>query len=126
LKRNINLGARRTVFRNASQLRQSMTIPEQMLWERLKGKQVLGIRFRRQHAVRRYILDFYAHEIKLGIELDGTHHKENSTSFYDDDRTEILTSWGITIIRFDNEEVRMNLDGVIESIESKIRLLRSI
>ena len=96
-----------------------------MLWNELKGRKMLGVRFRRQHTIHRYILDFYAHEVKMGIELDGKHHQEPHIRFYDQDWTNVLASYGITIIRFTNDEVAVDLEGVILRIEAHIRLLKS-
>jgi|SRR5690606_19072585 len=124
MKRNMNLKAKRTVFRYAYDLRTGMTKAEALLWNELKGRKMLGIRFRRQHTIHRYILDFYAHEVKLGIELDGVHHKEPLNRFYDQDRTDILRSYGINIIRFTNNEVTSDLDNVKLRIEAWIQMLR--
>ena len=126
MKRNMNVKARRTVFRYAYDLRSGMTKAEALLWDELKGRKMLGFRFRRQHTIHRYILDFYAHEVKLGIELDGDHHNEPLTRFYDQDRTDVLRSYGITIIRFTNDEVTTDLNNVMLRIEARIRMLKGV
>ena len=118
--------SRRAVFRYAYDLRTGMTKAEALPWNELKGRKMLGIRFRRQHAIHRYILDFYAHEVKLGIELDGDHHKEPLNRFYDQDRTDVLASYGINIIRFANDEVTSDLDNVKLRVEAWIRMLKGI
>lgn len=63
------------IFEKAKLLRENMTIPEQILWQQLKGKKMLNLRFRPQHPVDRFIADFYCHPIKLVIEVDGGIHK---------------------------------------------------
>ena len=99
----------------ARYLRKEETLAEKMLWQELKNKK-LGIKFRRQHPVEKFILDFYAPEIKLAIELDGKIHKENKE--YDELRTEYLNSKGIHLIHFWNSEIENNLEEVLEKIKN--------
>lgn len=99
----------------ARYLRKEETKSEKMLWKELRGKK-LGVKFRRQHPLDKFILDFYAPEIKLGIELDGSPHTENQE--YDNTRTEYLNLHGIKILRFWNSEVENNIDIVLEKIKS--------
>jgi len=91
-----------------------MTVAESLLWERLKGKQILGLRFRRQHPINIYIVDFYCHEYKLVIELDGEIHK--SQIEYDKERTGNMEMYGLKVIRFNNSEVEKNLKGIVIKI----------
>jgi very-short-patch-repair endonuclease len=77
----------------------------------LKGK-----KFRRQHALDKYVLDFYCHECKLAIELDGVIHDEKMNRQYDEARTSVLNDWGITVIRFRNEEVMNQTGKVLDKI----------
>jgi len=101
----------------ARYLRKEETKAEKILWQELRNKK-LGVKFRRQHPIDKFILDFYAPEIKLGIELDGSSHKENTE--YDKLRTEYLKSQGIKIIRFWNADVENNLESVIERIKDEM------
>ncbi|HEV7424173.1 MAG TPA: endonuclease domain-containing protein, partial [Candidatus Paceibacterota bacterium] len=89
-----------------------------ILWKELRNRK-LGIKFRRQHPIDKFILDFYAPEIKLGIELDGSAHKENKE--YDQLRVGYLKSKGIKILRFWNTEVENHLERIIEKIEQEIK-----
>ena len=102
------------------QLRQSLrnnaTSAEAILWRALKGKQVAGLKFRRQFGVGPYVLDFYCPEIRLGIELDGGVHKTSYTHEYDEMRTRFMAENRIRVMRFDNEVVYNNIQGIIEAI----------
>ena len=99
-------------------LRNNTTSAEAILWRALKGKQIEGLKFRRQFGVGPYVLDFYCPEIRLGIELDGGVHKTSYTSEYDEMRTRFLAENRIRILRFDNEVVYNNVEGIIEAIKS--------
>ena len=116
-------GASKETFRKARILRENMTEPEKMLWERLSKNQIEGLKFRRQHPILFYIADFYCHALHLIIEIDGGYHDTIEQKVKDDERTEHLKSNGITLIRFSNEEVLNNMDGVIEEI---IRIIHKL
>ena len=98
-------------------LRNNATAAEAILWRALKGKQVEGLKFRRQFGIGPYVIDFYCPEIKLGIELDGGVHKTSYTHEYDKMRSRFLAENGIRILRFDNELVFYNVEGIIEAIK---------
>jgi len=102
------------------QLRKTATPQEIILWSRLKRKQ-LGYKFRRQHSIGRYIVDFYCPEKKLIIELDGWQHREENNFGYDKERTEFLESLGYKVIRFWNNEVNKNMESVILKIEESLK-----
>ena len=99
-------------------LRNNATSAEAILWRALKGKQVDGLKFRRQFGVGPYVLDFYCPEIRLGIELDGGIHRTANTYEYDQMRTRFLVENRIRVMRFDNEVVYNNIQGIIEAIKS--------
>ena len=99
-------------------LRNNATSPEAILWRALKGKQLDGLKFRRQFGVGPYVLDFYCPEIRLGIELDGGVHKTSYTHEYDEMRTRFMAENGIRVMRFDNEVVYNNIEGIIEAIKN--------
>lgn len=101
-------------------LRREETRAEKILWEKLRNKK-LGVKFRRQHPVDMYILDFYAPDIKLAIELDGSTHNIKENREYDNDRKEYLKSKGIEILRFWNSEMEKNLESVLNKIKSKTK-----
>ena len=98
-------------------LRNNATSAEAILWRALKGKQVEGLKFRRQFGVGPYVIDFYCPEIRLGIELDGGVHKESYTKVYDEMRTEFLAENRIRVLRFENEVVYNNIEAIIEAIK---------
>ena len=110
-------------FRNAYRLRQRETEAEQVLWERLRRKQVLGLKFRRQHPVSKYVLDFYCHRTRLGVEIDGEYHDTTAQQLYDKLRTEALEVLEIKVIRFTNKEVLEHTDAVVAEIERVLREL---
>ena len=97
-------------------LRKNSTAAEAMLWSLLKNKQLDGRKFRRQHSVDRYILDFYCPSERLAVELDGEHHFTPAGTVYDDKRTRYLESLNIRVIRFENEEVFQSPEGVLIEI----------
>jgi very-short-patch-repair endonuclease len=100
----------------ARSLRANATKAERKLWRRLKSKQIEGLKFRKQHPIGPYILDFYCPEVKLCIEVDGGQHNESSHIQSDATRTNFLEAHGVTVIRFWNVEIFDNLDGVVEAI----------
>jgi len=104
------------IIRRARALRRDMTPQEAKLWHRLRGKQFYGLKFRRQHPRHQFILDFYCHEKKLVIELDGHSHAELEQQRYDQARTDWLVEDGLRVIRFANREVDHNLEGVLAEI----------
>lgn len=114
-KERMHLGATWRIFERAESLRASETTAEKILWNRVSKNQ-LGFKFRRQHPIMNYIVDFYCHAFKLAIELDGSIHEAPQAQFYDDVRANDLESHGIKVIRFTNEEVISNTDHVIEEI----------
>ena len=109
-------GAKRDVFKNAKELRENMTEAEKQLWSRLNSSQ-LGVRFKRQHPIDIFIADFYCHQYKLVVEVDGEYHNDEEQLEYDEGRTAELERFGITVIRFTNDEVMANVDRVVVEIE---------
>jgi len=104
-------------------LRTGPTDAERYLWQRVKNKQMLGLRFLRQYGVGNYILDFYCPLIRLAIELDGGQHADNKEA--DESRTAFLKSQDITVLRFWNNDIFQNIDGVLQTIfETSEALMR--
>lgn len=99
------------------QLRNRATATEILLWNKLRKRQ-LGFKFVRQYSVSGYIIDLYAPEIRLAIEIDGKHHADKSQKRYDQYRTRYLSAADIKEIRFPNEEIIKNIDLVINKIKS--------
>ena len=89
---------------------------EVMVWLKLKNRQMNGFKFRRQHSIGRYIVDFYCSELKLVIEIDGDTHMGENAESYDKKRQTFIEQFGIKFLRFTNNDVYNNLNGVIEEI----------
>lgn len=113
-------GAPSSSFLKAQALRKNETEAEKILWERLRNNQLKGYKFRRQHPFGLFIADFYCHQLKLIIEIDGEYHNLPEQIEKDLERTQILESNGLQLIRFTNEEVQENLENMIAKITSKI------
>lgn len=103
------------------QLRNNPTEAEQKLWQYLRGKQVAGVKFRRQYSIDAYILDFYAPRLKLAIEVDGPSHYTSRGIEHDENRTKYIDGFGIRILRFTNDDVYENIEGVISRINEVIQ-----
>jgi very-short-patch-repair endonuclease len=112
--------------KRARELRKNQTEAEGVLWQRLRNKQLNGLKFRRQHPISGFIVDFYCFELKLAIELDGQVHIENDQREQDDYRANVLTDKGVTILRFWNSDVINRLEKVLETIEATAMRLRQI
>jgi very-short-patch-repair endonuclease len=106
------------------QLRRNMTKAEAIIWQKLRCKQIETCKFRNQYSVDRFVLDFYSPEIKLAIEIDGESHFQEEAAQYDRERQIFIESTGINFLRFTNNQVYENLNGVLEIIAQKIRELR--
>jgi len=100
----------------ARYLRKNATDYERILWSHLRNRNFGEYKFRRQHPIDRYILDFYCPAAKLAIELDGSGHDSRVRALHDQARDRFLAAQGITVIRFWNHEVQEELDGVLEAI----------
>jgi very-short-patch-repair endonuclease len=100
-------------------LRNNLTAPEQVLWQVLRGKQ-LGVKFRRQHGIGHYIVDFYCPERQLVVELDGASHFTGDAPAYDRIRDTYLQSLGLRVLRFTNVQIVENLDGVYDIIKQAV------
>lgn len=99
--------------KTARRLRRTMTEPERLLWSKLRDSQLDGVKFRRQHPLGPYVLDFFCERHKLAIEIDGGQHADCSS---DAARTAWLEAHGCRVVRFWNNDVRDNLSGVLEAI----------
>jgi ATP-dependent DNA helicase RecQ len=100
--------------KRAIDLRHNATKPEQLLWSILCRRQLGGLKFRRQHPVEPYVVDFYCASANLVIELDGESHEGRQS--YDRQREEFLRKLGVKVLRLTNDDVLTNLDGVAEAI----------
>ena len=109
-------GANSTTLRTAAILRHNMTLSEILLWKKLKDRTIFQTKFRKQHPIGMFIVDFYCHEYKLVIEVDGEIHNNEELNEYDSGRTAELNKFGIIVIRFTNDEVIYHIDSVITRI----------
>ncbi len=96
-----------------------MTPQEIFLWKYLKGNN-LGFKFQRQYGMGKYIVDFYCPNKKFVIEIDGIQHNDNRDREYDEERTKYLESLNCKVLRFWNNEINTNMDGVLESIRREL------
>ena len=120
MKENMFYKATPLIFKKAEELRNSPTPSEELIWNYLQGNQ-FGLKFRRQHPASIYVLDFYAHKIKLAIEIDGSIHSLEKVKLNDKERQEHLESLGIRFLRFSNYQVEKQTDKVLEIIEDCIK-----
>ncbi len=103
----------------AREMRKDPTPAEDMLWQALRGKQVRGYRFRRQHPIDRFIVDFFCPEIRLVVEVDGPIHEQQAE--YDALRQAFIESLGIHVLRFTNDLVLQDMQGVLAQIEEAVQ-----
>ena len=111
-------GTTKEVQAAARNLREAETAAERLLWGAIRGRRLDGLKFRRQHAVGRFVLDSYCPDHRLVIELDGAIHDEQQVQ--DAWRTSMLETFGYRVIRFANEEVFHDLSGVLDQIRAAI------
>lgn len=103
-----------TTLQRARDLRTFMSPYERTLWTLLKNRQINGLKFRRQHPIDPYVVDFYCADARLVIELDGDSHQERRG--YDAQRTAYLTDKGYRVIRFTNEQIKNACEDVVSAI----------
>jgi very-short-patch-repair endonuclease len=103
----------------ARQKRREPTPAEEQVWQKLRNKQLLGLKFRRQHTIERFIVDFYCPEARLVLEVDGAIH--DYTEEEDARRQEFLESFGLQVLRFTNEQVLNYPDTVLEHIAAQLQ-----
>ena len=97
-------------------IRKKETRAEKILWSNLKNKQLHGYKFRRQHSILQFIVDFYCHELKLIIEVDGKIHNKYENKEYDENRTAELEKYELKILRFTNDQIENNIEEVLHTI----------
>ena len=112
-------GASPVTFKKAKQLRARLTSSEKLLWNRVKNKQICYVRFRRQHPIETFIVDFYCHTVKMVIEIDGEIHLQQKE--YDIQRDKEIAKYDIVILRFKNQEVENEIELVINTITNSVK-----
>jgi very-short-patch-repair endonuclease len=121
IEKTMFFGAKPKIFEKAKLLRENMTETEQLLWERLSKKKIKGYRFKAQHPISKFIVDFYCHKAKLVIEIDGSIHNEEDLKERDEGRAVELEEFGLKVIRFKNEEIIINIEHFISKIKDHLR-----
>ena len=119
INKNIHSLSYLKTFRTA--LRNNLTPAEAFLWIQLQKSQLEGRKFRRQHSIGNYIVDFYCPSEQLAIELDGDGHFNATAEEYDKERDLFIAQFGILVLRFENKQVFDNLEAVFEEIKSNFR-----
>lgn len=104
----------------ARELRQRQTEAEKILWARLRNRQLAGVKFRRQQPIGRYIVDFVSFKNRITVEIDGGQHNERRITEKDEERTLCLKEEAYRILRFWNNEIMKNIDGVLEVIRGTL------
>ena len=120
---NMYYGAPPALFDKAEELRAKMTQAEEVFWNAIKINE-WHLKFRRQHPVSNYVVDFYCHAVKLVIELDGGYHEQDDVKRNDALREQNICDFGITVLRFKNEEILFQLTETIKKIDSTIQQLK--
>ena len=104
----------------ARNLRNNSTLSEVLLWKQLKGKKMLGYDFHRQKPILNYVMDFFCHELELAIEIDGNCHDSEYKIQMDLERQKEIEKFGITFLRFDDGDVKFDINNVLRAIEGWI------
>ncbi len=118
MKKGIHFGASGRIFGNAKSLRKNMTYAEKLLWSRIRDNKI-GYYFRRQHPLSNYVVDFFCHQVSLVIEVDGDVHADKTVQLEDKDKEESIKSYGLHMIRFTNDEVIKDVNGIVRMIKSE-------
>ncbi|ENV38677.1 hypothetical protein F959_00369 [Acinetobacter venetianus RAG-1 = CIP 110063] len=100
----------------AKTMRTNATDAEHLIWQLLRAKRFMNLKFRRQHVIAPYIVDFYCHELGLVIELDGSQHNTDDGRAYDFERTKFLEALGLKVVRYWNNDVFTNTELVLEDL----------
>ncbi|MCX6792610.1 MAG: endonuclease domain-containing protein [Candidatus Falkowbacteria bacterium] len=106
------------------ELRKLQTPSENSLWQLLRNRKLLNLKFHRQYIVVGFIIDFYCPALKLGIEVDGGIHKLKDSIIYDKERESIIKQYNISILRFSNKSIENNLSGVINQIKARTKKIQ--
>ena len=114
----VKKGTAKLIFKRS--LRTEMTEPERRMWTRLRSRQICGFKFRRQHGIGPYIVDFFCPERKLAVEIDGETHGEAAQQKDDLQRDAYLQKLGVRVVRYLNADVMQNLDGVLEDLQRQL------
>jgi very-short-patch-repair endonuclease len=121
----LHAGAEPRLFKHARELRREMTEAEKVLWKHLRARRFMNLKFRRQHPILEFVADFYCHELKLVVEVDGKYHEEDDAAYYDKERTKELQRYGFTVVRFSNDEILNDVENVLRQLSDFVARLRN-
>ena len=121
----MHYGASKLIFQRAEELRKFCTWEEEIVWGYLSGNKP-GVKFRRQHPLLFYVADFYCHQLKLVIEIDGSLHNKEDVKINDAIRQREIKQLGITVIRFTNSQVKNSIEKIMDDISKKIKELSNV
>ena len=110
----------KNLVKRARVLRNNMTFSEVLLWEELKNKNMMGFDFDRQKPISNFIVDFYCKDLLLAIEIDGESHGFDGAEEKDEKRQQIIESYGVHFLRFDDQDVKIDISGVVATIRDCI------
>ena len=122
---NLHKAATGKLYQYGRELRQESTEAEKLLWAELRNRKLNGWKFRRQHPLDKFIVDFYCNEKKLVVELDGSVHSEKINKEYDEARTAMLSGLNVIVLRFKNEEVVNDIKDTLKKIREVADLLNN-
>ena len=120
---NLHQEAIGKLYQFGRELRKVGTLAEKLLWAQLRNRKLNGLKFRRQHPVDKFVVDFYCHEKKLAIELDGGIHDVKVNIEYDEARTAMLSGVGIYVLRFKNDDIINKMETVLKKICKTVEML---
>ncbi len=118
IEKSMYYGAKPETFEAGKIPRKNMTLHEKLLWEKLKLKKICGVRFRSQHPIDFFIVDFYCHAARLVVEIDGEIHYQQKE--HDDGRSAEMERYLIKVIRLTNSEVENNIEDIVKRIENEV------
>jgi very-short-patch-repair endonuclease len=121
VERSMFYGASPEIFKRAKMLRDNETKAEKLLWQHLRNNRLGGYRFKRQHPISNYIADFYCHKCKLVIEVDEEYHLRRDQRIKDEIKTDTIIKYGLTVLRFTDEEVCENIEMVLKKVNGYLK-----
>jgi len=124
IERYMFYGASKKTFLKALELRNNMTEAEKVLWEVLRNKRIFKARWKRQHPIDIFIVDFYCHKYKMVIEVDGEIHLDDEVKERDDGREHDIEKLGIKILRFTNKEIFEEMETIKSRILLELNLIQ--
>ncbi len=110
----------------AREFRKNPTKSEKIMWNALRNRQFLNLKFRRQFLKDGYLIDFYCHELRLAVEIDGSIHLEKEQAKYDEERQKIIEQNNIRFIRINSETIESNINKILKKLEIIINKIKTL